>query len=102
MESPFFRLFGKHPDYSTFRVFGYKCFPYLGNYRHDKLYPKSLPLVFIGYSTTHKGYKCLYPPIGPIYISRHVVFDENVLPFTKLIRLYDDAPIQGELCTFND
>jgi transposase InsO family protein len=74
MESPFFRLFGKHPDYSTFRVFGCKCFPYLGDYRHDKLSPKSLPCVFIGYSTTHKGYKCLYPPTGRIYTSHATLF----------------------------
>jgi hypothetical protein len=102
MESPFFRLFGKHPDYSTFRVLGCKCFPYLGDYRQDKLSPKSLPCVFIGYRTEHKGYKCLYPPTGRIYISRHVVFDEEVLPFTEPHRLYDDVPIQGELCTFRE
>lgn len=100
MESPFFCLFGKHPDYSTFRVLGCKCFPYLGDYRHDKLSPKSLPCVFIVFNTKHKGYKCLYPPTGQIYISRHVVFDEEVLPFTEPNRLYEDAPIQGELCTF--
>jgi hypothetical protein len=66
MDSPFFLLFGKQPDYSTFRVFGCKCFPYLGDYQHDKLSPKSLPCVFLGYSIKQKDYKCLYPPTSRI------------------------------------
>ena len=102
MNSPFFQLYGKHPDYSTFRVLGSKCFPYLGEYRTNKLQPKSLPCVFIGYSIKHKGYKCLYPPTGRVYISRHVVFDEAVLPYTEPTRLYDNDSVEGELCTFSD
>uniref|UniRef100_A0A2N9F121 Reverse transcriptase Ty1/copia-type domain-containing protein n=1 Tax=Fagus sylvatica TaxID=28930 RepID=A0A2N9F121_FAGSY len=79
-----------------------KCFPYLGDYRSNKLEPKSLPCVFIGYSTKHKGYKCFYPPTGRIYISRHVVFDEKILPFSTPAQLYDTNPIEGELSTFSD
>jgi len=36
--------------------------------------------MFIGYNRAHKGYLCL-SPIGKIYISHHVLFDENVFPF---------------------
>ena len=49
-------------------MLGYKCFPYLGDYRNNKLEPKSLPCAFIGHSIEHKGYKCYYPPRGCIYI----------------------------------
>ena len=35
----------------------------------------------MGYSDRHKGYKCFYSPTGRTYISRHVIFDETVLPF---------------------
>ena len=49
-------------------MLGYKCFPYLGDYRNNKLEPKSLPYAFIGHSIEHKGYKCYYPPRGCIYI----------------------------------
>jgi hypothetical protein len=40
--------------------------------------------VFLGYSTQHKGYKCLDVSTGRVYISRDVVFNEKVFPFSKL------------------
>ena len=45
MDSPFSKLYGKQPDYSSLCVLGCKCFPYLGDYRTNKLEPKSLPCV---------------------------------------------------------
>jgi hypothetical protein len=32
----------------------------------------------------HNGFKCLDVSGGHVYISRDVVFDETVMPFTKL------------------
>ena len=40
--------------------------------------------MFLGYSPRHKGVKCLEVSIGHVYISRDVVFDENVFPFASL------------------
>lgn len=39
--------------------------------------------VFIGYSSMHKGYKCLDRTTGKIYISRDVIFDESRFPFAS-------------------
>lgn len=50
----------------------------------NKLDPKSLVCVFIGYNEKYKGYRCLYPPTGRVYISRHVLFDESVFPFADM------------------
>jgi len=36
--------------------------------------------VFLGYVSNHKGYICLSPTIR-MYITRHVIFDENVYPY---------------------
>jgi hypothetical protein len=40
--------------------------------------------VFLGYSNQHKGYKCLEPATGRVYISRDVIFDKNLFPFASL------------------
>lgn len=38
------------------------------------------PCIFVGFSSRHKGYKCL-DPNGKLYVSRHIVFDEVTFPF---------------------
>jgi histone deacetylase 1/2 len=43
---------------------------------------RSKSCIFIGYSIGHQGYKCLDVATGKIFISRHVVFDESIYPYT--------------------
>lgn len=43
----------------------------------NKLQPCSLQCVFVGCSDKHRGYRCLHPPTGRLYISRHVIFHED-------------------------
>ncbi|CAN1817778.1 Retrovirus-related Pol polyprotein from transposon RE1, partial [Linum perenne] len=57
--SPYYCLFNADPDYTSLRVFGCLCFPWLKPYAAHKLDAKSAPCVFLGYSTRHKGYYCL-------------------------------------------
>jgi hypothetical protein len=40
--------------------------------------------VFLGYNNQHNGYKCVEPSTGRVYISRDVIFDETVFPFSTL------------------
>ena len=86
--SPFYLLYKEHPDYSCLRTFGSRCFPLLKDSTSHKLAPKSLPCVFLGYSDRHKGYKCLYPATGKMFISRSVVFDETHFPYHDLSHLH--------------
>lgn len=90
-KSPFEKLYGHAPVYTSLRVFGCKCFPYLRPYMKNKLDPKSLPCVFLGYNEKYKGYRCFHPPTKRVYISRHVLFDEGSFPFADLYSKYQDT-----------
>jgi hypothetical protein len=82
--SPIEKLFGTKPTYSFLRTFGCAYWPNLHPYNTHKLAFYSKKCAFIGYNTHHKGYKCLDISTGCVYISRDVIFDESVFPFSKL------------------
>jgi hypothetical protein len=82
--TPLERLFDQKPDYSFLRVFSCAYWPHLRPYNSRKLQFRSKQCVFFGYSSMHKGYKCLEVSTGRVYISRDVTFDEEVFPFFKL------------------
>ncbi|KAG7539479.1 Ribonuclease H-like superfamily [Arabidopsis suecica] len=86
MQSPFEVLNNIKPVYTALRVFGSACYPYLRPYSQNKFDPKSLLCVFLGYTERYKGYRCLHPPTGRVYISRHVLFDENRFPYADTYR----------------
>ncbi|KAL4585655.1 hypothetical protein LXL04_010278 [Taraxacum kok-saghyz] len=80
-QSPYQKLYHATPDYALLKTFGCLCFPFLRPYNSHKLDFRSKPCVFIGYSPTHKGYLCYHQPTSRLYISRHVVFNEDVFPY---------------------
>jgi hypothetical protein len=82
--TPLERLFDQKPDYSFLRVFGYACWPHLRPYNSRKLQFISKQCVFLGYSSMHKGCKCLEVSTDRVYISRDVTFAEEVFPFSEL------------------
>ena len=81
--SPYEALVKQKPVYSSLRVFGTSCYPFLKPYAKNKFDPKSLHCVFLGYSEKHKGYRCLHPPSARVYISRHVLLNEAKLPYLE-------------------
>ena len=81
-KSPFHTLFHCEPDYCFLRTFSCACWPNLRPYNKNKLQPRSLMCLFLGYSPLHKGYKCLHLPSNRVYISWDVVFNENSFPCT--------------------
>lgn len=62
-------------------MFGSACYPWLRPYSNNKLELRSRQCAFVGYSLTHKGYKCLDPTSSRIFLSRHITFDESSFPF---------------------
>lgn len=66
------------------RIFGCACWPNLRPFNPRKLAFRSKRCVFLGFSSLHKGFKCLDVSTGKVYVSRDVVFDESVFPFETL------------------
>jgi hypothetical protein len=83
-QTPLERLYHLKPNYSSLQIFWCTCWPNLRPYNQRKLEFCSKECVFLGYNNMHKGFKCLDASSGRIYISRDVVFDENIFPFSKL------------------
>lgn len=83
-QTPIKCLYGIPPDYSFICTFWCAVWPNLRPYNSKKLQFRSKKCVFLGYSNMHKGFKCLDPAEGRIYISSDVVFDENIFPFATL------------------
>jgi hypothetical protein len=82
--SPIEKLFATKSAYSFLRTFDCACWPNLRPYNTHKLAFRSKQCTFLGYSTHHKGYKCLDISTGHVYISHDVVFDETAFPFSML------------------
>jgi hypothetical protein len=56
------------------------CYPNIAATTPHKLAPRSTWCVFLGYSSDHKGYRCLDLSTNRLIVSRHVVFDEDNFP----------------------
>ncbi len=77
-KSPWETLYHTTLDLTQLRTFGCECFPLLTPYTAHKLYLKTTPCVFLGYLVHSKGYYCLDHVTHRMYMSRHVLFNENV------------------------
>jgi hypothetical protein len=81
--SPFEKLYGHVPDYSSFSVFGCTCFILRPHAKRNKLSSRSAICVFLGYGESKKRYRCFDPIIHKLYVSHHVVFLEHI-PFFSI------------------
>nr|KYP75364.1 Copia protein [Cajanus cajan] len=79
-KSPYSVLLNKEPDYNNLKSFGCACYPCIKPYNAHKLQYHTTKCVFLGYSSSHKGFKCMNSN-GRIFISRHVIFNEHEFPF---------------------
>jgi hypothetical protein len=98
-KTPFEVLFQSLPDYSSLRVFGCACWPNLRPYNSNKLMPRSKECIFLGYSPSHKGYKCLHVSSSRIYISRDVIFNESFFP-SAVVSPSTTLPSHSDTITF--
>ncbi|KAL4584621.1 hypothetical protein LXL04_009226 [Taraxacum kok-saghyz] len=69
-------------------------------------YRLSVPCIFLGYPSNHKGFRCLNLHTNQIIISRHVTFDETIFPFGSMTPdrspNYDFLHVEEHRNCFND
>ena len=71
-QSPF-EVLNKHkPSLEHIRIFGCLCYVLIPGELRNKLAARSTKAMFIGYSTTQKGYKCYDPDTRRVLVSRDV------------------------------
>jgi len=80
-KTPYEVLFNCKPSYEEMRVFGTLCFARNNPRTKDKFAPRSRKCVFLGYSFGKKGWKVCDLETREIFVSRDVVFQENIFPF---------------------
>lgn len=81
--SPYEVLYHEPPSYDTLKIFG--CLAFMHQHSSDKLSPRAVPTVFLGYPLLQKGYKLYDIKSNTIHVSRHVVFHEHIFPFTTAV-----------------
>ena len=89
-KSPYHLIYSQEPDYQMLKSFGCACYPCLRPYTSSKLDSRSELCLFLGYNVFHYGYRCFSLSLGKLYISRDVVFIENIFPYKE--RLTIDNP----------
>ncbi|KAM2301622.1 hypothetical protein ACFX1S_032519 [Malus domestica] len=84
MVSPYTKLYGKDPELQNLNVFGSAVYPWLRPYSAHKLLPRSNQCVFLGYFRGYKGVICYNVQGQKCIVSRHVIFDETMFPYTLI------------------
>jgi hypothetical protein len=80
--SPFEKLYGYIPNYSSFRVFDCTCFVLCPHVERSKLFSRFTICVFLNYGEGKKGYRCFDSITHKLYVSYYVVFLEHIPLFS--------------------
>lgn len=82
-KTPFEILYGHPPSYKHLRVFG--CLAHAHNLAHkgDKFASRSRRCAFVGYPYGKKGWRLYDLDREIFFVSRDVVFDESVFPYSE-------------------
>ena len=71
-------------------VFGCVAFVHLHKRQRNKLTPRALQCVFLGYAAYQKRYRCYHPPSKRMFVTMDVVFHEDSMYFSS------EPELQGE------
>ncbi|KAL4592837.1 hypothetical protein LXL04_005843 [Taraxacum kok-saghyz] len=90
--TPYEKLYSEIPPYSSFKSFGCLAFSPTLVANRNKFEPRARACVLIGYPPGMKAYKLLDLSTREIFMSRDVIFHENVFPFTQSAQNFDNDP----------
>ncbi|GKV48080.1 hypothetical protein SLEP1_g54916 [Rubroshorea leprosula] len=79
--TPFEKLFNKTPNYHYIKTFGCLCFAHNNSKARNKFDSRASKCVFIGYPFGKRGYKVYDLETHEIFISRDVIFHEEIFPY---------------------
>ncbi|SGY55017.1 BQ5605_C006g03949 [Microbotryum silenes-dioicae] len=86
---------GTAPLVTALRAFGCRAWATVPGHRRDKLDPKGIPLVFVGYDCHAKAYWLLDPTSMCVSLSRNVKFVETKFPFLSMPKRATAPSIPG-------
>ncbi|CAA7018786.1 unnamed protein product [Microthlaspi erraticum] len=83
-KTPYELLFGAPPDLDSLRVFGCLCYAHKQLRDKDKFAERSRKCAFMGYPYGKKGWYLYDLDTGEFFVSRDVVFHEDVFPLAMV------------------